>query len=108
MADTKIDTTRHEATEDPSGLALRCSCGQWSMLFRNSLGLHAPYEHAQHATRSFAIAAAESRGRTAGYAEAVAKIRQIASTNGPLFAPLQIAAFLGAVAPSATTEEPAT
>lgn len=75
MADTKIDTIRHEAIEEPSGLALQCSCGTWAMLFRNSLGLDAAYEHAQHATRSIAVAAAESRGRAAGYAEAIADLR---------------------------------
>jgi hypothetical protein len=49
----------------------------------------------------------ESRGRTAGYAEAVKRVRQLATTNGPLFTPKQIADLLEAAAPSATTQESA-
>ena len=41
----------HEASEDPSGRALWCSCGSWSMLYRNSMGLDARAEHRVHAYR---------------------------------------------------------
>lgn len=38
----------HVVIEDPSGFALRCSCGQWAMLYRNAFGLDATEEHRKH------------------------------------------------------------
>lgn len=121
MAETKIDETGHEAIEDPSGLALQCSCGTWAMLYRNSLGLNAGYEHAMHAYRATDVAAAESRARAAGYAEAVQALRDDEAYRDWREAVLRrgeavafagssqrdgLALYLAASAPSATTEEP--
>jgi hypothetical protein len=44
--------TDHQAEEDPSGLAIRCSCGGWSMLYNNSFGLDATAEHQRHVAKS--------------------------------------------------------
>lgn len=45
-------TSEHQPVTDESGLALRCSCGSWAMLYRNSLGQDADTEHANHVTRA--------------------------------------------------------
>ncbi len=49
----------HAATEDPTGRALWCSCGSWSMLYRNSFGLDAYEAHAEHVAKMRTLDVAE-------------------------------------------------
>lgn len=48
----------HDAED--KGLAIWCSCGQWSMLHFNSFGLDAYEAHAQHVAKARTLAAAEA------------------------------------------------
>jgi len=65
----------HIAAEDETGLALRCSCGGWSMLFRNHLGATDVYrEHGQHVR--YATVKAERDSLAARLAEAEANLAE--------------------------------
>jgi transcriptional regulator with XRE-family HTH domain len=68
----------HDVTD--VGLALQCSCGQWSMLHRNSFGLDAYDEHARHVVRRQAVARTlDVAEATADKARAVGLARETAS-----------------------------
>lgn len=45
--------SEHEAY-DVGGIALRCSCGDWSALYRNSLGRPAHELHREHVEKTAA------------------------------------------------------
>lgn len=68
MPEPKID----EHLPEDNGLALRCSCGSWSMLYRNSFGVNAYDEHANHVAKADAEAALDHlRTENAGLREAL-------------------------------------
>lgn len=56
----KVLLEHGDPVEDPDGLALRCPCGDWAMLFRNSLGQSAPLAHGRHVVRVMLDALADA------------------------------------------------